>query len=100
MNEKEYAKEIIKELEDGYKNIPGFFGTGRDIFPGSELSKLDLNKLKEESNKNLYVLNLISEDSNITDLNSFRKAKDRLKLIYATKEKCLARKAYLYEIIK
>ena len=59
-----------------------------------------INKLKEESNKNLYVLNLISEDSNITDLNSFRKSKDRLKLIYATKEKCLARKAYLYEIIK
>ena len=67
---------------------------------GEDYLENAINKLKEESNKNLYVLNLISEDSNITDLNSFRKSKDRLKLIYATKEKCLARKAYLYEIIK
>ncbi len=61
MNEKEYAKEIIKELEDGYKNIPGFFGTGRDIFPGSELSKLDLNKLKEELKPYGYTFAPVSE---------------------------------------
>lgn len=48
MNEKEYAKEIAEELNYYYKTYSDTFGIDRDIFPGSELSKLDLNKLKEE----------------------------------------------------
>ncbi len=67
---------------------------------GEDYLENAINKLKEETDKKLYVLNLISEESDIMDLSSFEKSQDRLKLIYSTNEKCLARKAYLYEIIK
>lgn len=67
---------------------------------GEDYLENAINKLSEESNEKLYVLNLISEDSDIMDLSSFKKSQDRLKLIYSTSGKSLARKAYLYEIIK
>lgn len=66
---------------------------------GEDYLENAINKLKKETNKKLYVLNLISEDSNIMDLSSIKKSQDKLKLIYFTKEKCLVRKAYLYEVI-
>lgn len=68
---------------------------------GEDYLENAINELiKNEPIKKLYVLNLISNDSDIMDLNSFKKSQDRLKLIYSTSGKCLARKAYLYEIIK
>ncbi len=55
-----------------------------------------INKFKD-SNQKVYFLNLASDTE---ELNSFKKSKDKLKLIYYTKGECLSRKAYLYEIIK
>lgn len=56
--------------------------------------------IKNFENEEIYVLNLISNDSDIMDLNTFNNSKEKLELLYSTKEKCLARKAYLYKIIK
>lgn len=58
------------------------------------------NAIKNFENEDIYVLNLISNESDIMDLNSFNKSKEKLELLYYTNEKCLARKAYLYKIIK
>ncbi len=55
-----------------------------------------INKFKD-SNQNVYFLNLASDTE---ELNSFKKSKDKLKLIYYTNGECLSRRAYLYEIIK
>ncbi len=56
--------------------------------------------IKNFENEKIYIINLISNDSDIMDLNSFRKSKEELELLYSTNEKCLARKAYLYKIKK
>lgn len=58
------------------------------------------DSIKNFENEKIYIINLISNDSDIMDLNSFRKSKEKLELLYSTNEKCLARKAYLYEIKK
>ena len=56
--------------------------------------------IKNFENEKIYIINLISNDSDIMDLNSFRISKEELELLYSTNEKCLARKAYLYKIKK
>lgn len=66
---------------------------------GEDYLENAINKLKD-SNKKIYVLNLIANDTDIMNLNSFKKSQNKLKLSYNTKEKCLCRKAYLYEVIK
>lgn len=54
----------------------------------------------ENSNQKLYLLNFISDGYSIEAWKYFEKSKDKLKLLYTTNEKCITRKAYLYEIIK
>ena len=60
------------------------------------------NALKEfeNSDQKLYLLNFISDGYSIEAWKYFNKSKDKLKLLYITNEKCITRKAYLYEIIK
>lgn len=55
-----------------------------------------IDKFKD-SNAKVYFLNLASDTE---ELVSFKKSKDKLKLVYSTNGKCLSRRAYLYEIIK
>ncbi len=51
----------------------------------------------KDSDQKIYFLNLSSDTE---ELNSFKKVKNKLKLLYSTSGKCLSRRAYLYEIIK